>query len=139
MTPHLGAKGVSSSTDVKTSSIVRGRGFSRSIGMGLATTGLQRSSLKPLHWSKVTRVLQGSLWEELQRCGDSERYYNFFYEFRLLFHSIVISSDSNSVVWPRCNVFLYTSAFSILCNNQASTFFLVHQNLMYLSWRRFSL
>lgn len=72
MTPHLGAKGVSSSTDVKTSSIVRGRGFSRSIGMGVATTGLQRSSLKPLHWSKVTRVLQGSLWEELQRCGDSE-------------------------------------------------------------------
>ncbi|XP_038895155.1 formin-like protein 20 [Benincasa hispida] len=72
MSPHPGAKGVSSSTDAKTLSMVRGRGFLRSIGMGVATTGPQRSSLKPLHWSKVTRVLKGSLWEELQRCGDSE-------------------------------------------------------------------
>jgi formin 2 len=30
----------------------------------------RRSSLKPLHWSKVTRALQGSLWEELQRHGE---------------------------------------------------------------------
>ncbi|XP_022997918.1 formin-like protein 20 isoform X2 [Cucurbita maxima] len=72
MSPHPGAKGVNSSTDVKTSSVVRGRGFSRSLGMGVAATGPQRSSLKPLHWSKVTRVLQGSLWEELQRFGDPE-------------------------------------------------------------------
>ncbi|XP_022948710.1 formin-like protein 20 isoform X2 [Cucurbita moschata] len=72
MSPHPGAKGVNSSTDVKTSSVVRGRGFSRSLGTGVAATGPQRSSLKPLHWSKVTRVLQGSLWEELQRFGDPE-------------------------------------------------------------------
>ncbi|XP_050936215.1 formin-like protein 20 isoform X2 [Cucumis melo] len=72
VSPHLEAKGVSSSTDLKTAPIVRGRGFLRSMGMGVATTGPQRSSLKPLHWSKVTRVLQGSLWEELQRCGESE-------------------------------------------------------------------
>ncbi|XP_065877871.1 formin-like protein 20 [Euphorbia lathyris] len=32
----------------------------------------RRSSLKPLHWSKVTRALQGSLWEELQRHGDPQ-------------------------------------------------------------------
>ncbi|KAE9602198.1 putative C2 domain, protein-tyrosine phosphatase [Lupinus albus] len=30
----------------------------------------KRSAFKPLHWSKVTRVLQGSLWEELQRHGE---------------------------------------------------------------------
>ncbi|KAJ1421857.1 Formin, FH2 domain [Sesbania bispinosa] len=28
--------------------------------------------LKPLHWSKVTRALQGSLWEELQRHGEPQ-------------------------------------------------------------------
>ncbi|KAE8652515.1 formin-like protein 20 isoform X2 [Cucumis sativus] len=72
VSPHLGAKGVSSSTDMKTAPTVRGRGFLRSMGIGVATPGPQRSSLKPLHWSKVTRVLQGSLWEELQRCGESE-------------------------------------------------------------------
>jgi hypothetical protein len=29
--------------------------------------------LKPLHWVKVTRALQGSLWEELQRNDDPQR------------------------------------------------------------------
>nr|KYP55785.1 Formin-like protein 20 [Cajanus cajan] len=32
----------------------------------------RRSSLKPLHWSKVTRALQGSLWDELQRRGEHQ-------------------------------------------------------------------
>ena len=94
VSPHLGAKGVSSSTDMKTAPTVRGRGFLRSMGIGVATPGPQRSSLKPLHWSKVTRVLQGSLWEELQRCGESERYYKFSYESRWLVHSSVKSSLS---------------------------------------------
>ncbi|KAL8141904.1 hypothetical protein V2J09_014936 [Rumex salicifolius] len=45
----------------------------KSLGKGRLTrsaalaTAPRRQSLKPLHWSKVTRVLQGSLWEELQR------------------------------------------------------------------------
>ncbi|KAL0384913.1 UNVERIFIED_CONTAM: Formin-like protein 20 [Sesamum radiatum] len=30
----------------------------------------RKSNLKPLHWSKVTRALRGSLWEELQRHGE---------------------------------------------------------------------
>ncbi|KAK4767923.1 hypothetical protein SAY87_003064 [Trapa incisa] len=46
----------------------RGRGFSRP-GMGPSATAPRRSSLKPLHWSKVTRALQGSLWDELQKVG----------------------------------------------------------------------
>ncbi|KAI3686528.1 hypothetical protein L1987_80207 [Smallanthus sonchifolius] len=28
---------------------------------------VKKSNLKPLHWNKVSRALQGSLWEELQR------------------------------------------------------------------------
>ncbi|XP_031091954.1 formin-like protein 5 [Ipomoea triloba] len=32
----------------------------------------KRSTLKPWYWSKVTRKLQGSLWEELQRRGEPQ-------------------------------------------------------------------
>ncbi|KAK4402274.1 Formin-like protein 20 [Sesamum angolense] len=32
----------------------------------------RKSNLKPLHWSKVTRALRGSLWEELQRHGETQ-------------------------------------------------------------------
>ncbi|XP_039011846.1 formin-like protein 14 [Hibiscus syriacus] len=45
----------------------RGRGLSRS---GAMTT--RKSSLKPLHWSKVSRAIKGSLWEELQRHGEPQ-------------------------------------------------------------------
>ncbi|KAJ0585766.1 putative tensin phosphatase, C2 domain, formin, FH2 domain, protein-tyrosine phosphatase [Helianthus annuus] len=41
-----------------------GGGPGRGRGRGAA---VKRSNLKPLHWNKVTRALQGSLWEELQR------------------------------------------------------------------------
>ncbi|KAK4804143.1 hypothetical protein SAY86_003960 [Trapa natans] len=41
-------------------------------GMGTSNIAPKRSSLKPLHWSKVTRALQGSLWDELQRCGENQ-------------------------------------------------------------------
>ncbi|KAI3686530.1 hypothetical protein L1987_80209 [Smallanthus sonchifolius] len=33
-----------------------------------------RSSLKPLHWNKVNRVVEGSLWEELQTHEQPIRY-----------------------------------------------------------------
>ncbi|KAK1407330.1 hypothetical protein QVD17_38944 [Tagetes erecta] len=33
---------------------------------------MTKSKLKPLHWRKVSRALQGSLWEELQRQGPPE-------------------------------------------------------------------
>ncbi|XVF11870.1 hypothetical protein REPUB_Repub08aG0064600 [Reevesia pubescens] len=49
---------------------VRGRG--RGLPRAAAATAPRRSSLKPLHWSKVTRAIQGSLWEELQRCGEPQ-------------------------------------------------------------------
>ncbi|KAE8670791.1 Formin-like protein 6 [Hibiscus syriacus] len=49
---------------------VRGRG--RGLSRPGVTAAPRRSSLKPLHWSKVTRAVQGSLWEELQRYGEDE-------------------------------------------------------------------
>ncbi|XP_022933734.1 formin-like protein 20 isoform X3 [Cucurbita moschata] len=66
--PPLGSKGGAvAPPDPRGLSAGRGRGLTRS-----ATTAPRRSSLKPLHWSKVTRALQGSLWEELQRYGETQ-------------------------------------------------------------------
>ncbi|KAL1566346.1 formin-like protein 20 isoform X1 [Salvia divinorum] len=63
--PPFGAKGPA--TDSKGLLVGRGRGLPRPMA-----TASRRSTLKPLHWSKVTRVLQGSLWDELQRFGDPQ-------------------------------------------------------------------
>ncbi|XP_039069421.1 formin-like protein 20 isoform X2 [Hibiscus syriacus] len=63
----------------------RGRGLSRP---GAAAP--RRSSLKPLHWSKVTRAVQGSLWEELQRYGEPQIAPEFdVSEIETLFSSVV--------------------------------------------------
>ncbi|KAI9088413.1 hypothetical protein K1719_029862 [Acacia pycnantha] len=62
--PPLGSKGLNSDPRG------RGRGLSRPTGGGAVAP--RRSSLKPLHWSKVTRAVQGSLWEELQRHGEPQ-------------------------------------------------------------------
>ncbi|XP_074376030.1 formin-like protein 20 isoform X2 [Apium graveolens] len=61
--PSFGAKGPVA--DGRGLASGRGRGLPRPGGMPAPAT--RRSTLKPLHWSKVTRALQGSLWEELQR------------------------------------------------------------------------
>ncbi|PPR91093.1 hypothetical protein GOBAR_AA29597 [Gossypium barbadense] len=55
LAPSLGAR------------VVDGRGRECGLSSPAAGTAPRRSSLKPLHWSKVTRAIQGSLWEELQR------------------------------------------------------------------------
>ncbi|XP_075100989.1 formin-like protein 20 isoform X2 [Nicotiana tabacum] len=54
-----------------------------------------RSNLKPLHWSKVTRALQGSLWEELQRHGEPQTAPEFdVSEIEVLFSATPKSSSS---------------------------------------------
>ncbi|CAL5090352.1 unnamed protein product [Urochloa decumbens] len=47
----------------------RGHGLAR-LGPTLQSAA-RRSSLKPLHWVKVTRAMQGSLWAELQKQVDA--------------------------------------------------------------------
>ncbi|CAJ1944131.1 unnamed protein product [Sphenostylis stenocarpa] len=61
--PPLGSKSANDGADPRG----RGRGYARPTG-----AAPRKSSLKPLHWSKVTRALQGSLWEELQRHGEPQ-------------------------------------------------------------------
>ncbi|XP_057474709.1 LOW QUALITY PROTEIN: formin-like protein 20 [Actinidia eriantha] len=72
----------------------RGRGLSRPAAPASAP---RRSTLKPLHWSKVTRALQGSLWEEFQRHGEPQIAPEFdVSELETLFSATVPKSNSGS-------------------------------------------
>ncbi|WOH01130.1 hypothetical protein DCAR_0520511 [Daucus carota subsp. sativus] len=50
-------------------SLGRGRGLSRPMNI----RNNQTKKLKPLHWLKLTRAVQGSLWAETQRSGDATK------------------------------------------------------------------
>ncbi|KAG2310041.1 hypothetical protein Bca52824_021598 [Brassica carinata] len=63
----------------------RGRGLARP---SLGSSAPKKSSLKPLHWVKVTRALQGSLWDELQRQGQTAPEFDVS-EIETLFSAIV--------------------------------------------------
>jgi hypothetical protein len=52
--------------------------------LGSNSTAVRKSSLKPLHWVKVTRAMQGSLWAELQKQADADGYAPLFQLFCLL-------------------------------------------------------
>ncbi|KAK1297894.1 Formin-like protein 3 [Acorus calamus] len=62
-------------------SIGRGRAFpgssghnsGRGRGTAVANSAPKKASLKPLHWVKVTRAMQGSLWAEPQKQEDETR------------------------------------------------------------------
>ncbi|KAG8093045.1 hypothetical protein GUJ93_ZPchr0012g22144 [Zizania palustris] len=55
---------------------VVGHGLARSLGANPAAAA-RRSTLKPLHWVKVTRAMQGSLWAELQKQADPTSHSEF--------------------------------------------------------------
>ncbi|KAG1342023.1 putative formin-like protein 20 [Cocos nucifera] len=75
----------------------RGRGFARPAGSGFSASAPRRSSLKPLHWVKVTRAVQGSLWAELQKYDDAPSASEFdVSELESLFSAIVPKSNDSS-------------------------------------------
>uniref|UniRef100_A0A7N0ZXJ0 Formin-like protein n=1 Tax=Kalanchoe fedtschenkoi TaxID=63787 RepID=A0A7N0ZXJ0_KALFE len=79
--PPLGAKGPGG--------LPLGRGGTLS-----RATAIKKSSLKPLHWSKVTRALKGSLWEELQKNGETHTAQEFdVSEIERLFSAVVAKPD----------------------------------------------
>ncbi|CAL0307194.1 unnamed protein product [Lupinus luteus] len=66
--PRPPPPGAPPAKDANVGGVLKGRGhggYTRLAGAGAMS--LERSSFKPLHWSKFTRALHGSLWEELQR------------------------------------------------------------------------
>ncbi|XP_012699453.1 formin-like protein 5 [Setaria italica] len=78
-------------------SLGRGRGAARPLGSAYGAAASRKSTLKPLHWVKVTRALQGSLWEELQRNDDSQSVSEFdLSELESLFPAAVPKSDDSS-------------------------------------------
>ncbi|KAG1347871.1 putative Formin-like protein 17 [Cocos nucifera] len=79
----------------------RGHGLSRSTGPG-PPTSTRRSSLKPLHWVKVTRAMQGSLWAELQKHADAQSTSEFdVQELESLFSAVVPKSKDSSKLGGR--------------------------------------
>nr|XP_051215097.1 formin-like protein 5 isoform X2 [Lolium perenne] len=79
-------------------SLGRGRGGAvRTPASGFGAAAARKSTLKPLHWVKVTRAVQGSLWEELQRYDDPQSVSDFdLSELESLFPAVVPKSDNTS-------------------------------------------
>ncbi|GFP95709.1 formin-like protein 20 [Phtheirospermum japonicum] len=75
-----------------------GRGLPAGRGRGRAGAAPRKSNLKPLHWSKVSRALQGSLWEELQKHGEPQVYFSF---------------PPNLIFKFRCGMVLVASEFDV--------------------------
>ncbi|KAI3843893.1 hypothetical protein MKW92_046425 [Papaver armeniacum] len=65
--PPFGAKGNAIGSNMNPRGSLGGRGLARP-----AATAPRKASLKPLHWSKVTRAVKGSLWEEFQKHGEPQ-------------------------------------------------------------------
>ncbi|PKA59861.1 Formin-like protein 20 [Apostasia shenzhenica] len=97
--PPTGAPNTTSSSKVLPSASIggRGAGLSRPTGSGSSSLAPRRSSLKPLHWVKVTRAIQGSLWAELQKSEDAPSTSEFdVSELESLFSAVVPKSDDSS-------------------------------------------
>jgi hypothetical protein len=54
----------------------KGRGLSRPSPRNQAQT--KKSNLKPYHWLKLTRAMQGSLWAESQKADEASKYSSSF-------------------------------------------------------------
>ncbi|KAL5707931.1 hypothetical protein ACHQM5_018778 [Ranunculus cassubicifolius] len=67
--PPPGAKGAIGRGRALTNSAVQGNAK----GRGASTLAPKKASLKPLHWVKVTRAMQGSLWADSQKQENQTR------------------------------------------------------------------
>lgn len=79
----------------------RGRGTTavstkgRGIGLAQQSNPPKKASLKPLHWVKVTRAMQGSLWADAQKQGNQARAPDIdLSELESLFSTAVVTSTS---------------------------------------------
>ncbi|KAJ0973756.1 hypothetical protein J5N97_015721 [Dioscorea zingiberensis] len=88
--PPPGARGLSPNM----AATGRGRGSNRPAGPGFSASAPRRSTLKPLHWVKVTRAVQGSLWAELQKSDDGASDFDVT-ELERLFPAVVPKSDDS--------------------------------------------
>ncbi|CAA2968032.1 formin 18 isoform X1 [Olea europaea subsp. europaea] len=65
-----------------------------SLGRTVTSRNSQTKKLKPLHWLKLTRAVQGSLWAEAQKSGEASKPPEIdFSELESLFSAAVPNSD----------------------------------------------
>ncbi|KAL9271003.1 Formin-like protein, partial [Drosera capensis] len=77
--------------------LVAGKGRGPSSLTSRSQGSSKRTSLKPYHWLKLTRVVQGSLWAEAQRYDEASRAPEFDRsELERLFATSVSNSDKES-------------------------------------------
>ncbi|MED6216970.1 hypothetical protein PIB30_013185 [Stylosanthes scabra] len=70
----------------------KGRGLLRANSKGIC---IKKSNLKPYHWLKLTRVMQGSLWAETQKLDEASRTPEFdMTELESLFSATAPNSDA---------------------------------------------
>ncbi|XP_024961028.1 formin-like protein 13 [Cynara cardunculus var. scolymus] len=73
--------------------LARGRGLSQA----MASKNQQAKKLKPLHWLKLTRAVQGSLWAETQKSGEAVKTPEIdISELENLFSAAIPSSDKEA-------------------------------------------
>ncbi|CAD5176568.1 unnamed protein product [Musa acuminata subsp. malaccensis] len=78
-------------------SMVGGRGNMLARPGGPGMSAARRSPFKPLHWVKVSRAMQGSLWAELQKHADAHSTSEFdVSELESLFSAVVPKSKDSS-------------------------------------------
>ncbi|XP_074281258.1 formin-like protein 13 isoform X2 [Silene latifolia] len=69
----------------------------QNLSRGLGSKDAQNKKLKPLHWLKLTRAVQGSLWAESQKLGESSNAPEIdMTELENLFSASVPNSDQGS-------------------------------------------
>ncbi|XVE97339.1 hypothetical protein REPUB_Repub03eG0011100 [Reevesia pubescens] len=74
---------------------LRGRGMSRTGPKNQAQP--RKSNLKPYHWLKLTRAMQGSLWAEAQKPEEASKAPEFdISELESLFSAVAPNSDNSS-------------------------------------------
>jgi hypothetical protein len=80
----------------------------RGIGLAQQSNTPKKASLKPLHWVKVTRAVQGSLWADAQKQGNQARYLTqIYYSMISKIHSFSLIVLIESIVL--CAIFIAKS------------------------------
>ena len=81
----------------------------------------RKANLKPYHWLKLTRALQGSLWAEAQQTPDEAATYEYLV-YKYLIWFLILASASSNCVFP---ILVLQSSTSLSLRNSSQQRFLV--------------
>lgn len=98
---------------------LKGRGMLQASLKGQGQT--RKANLKPYHWLKLTRALQGSLWAEAQQTPDEAATYEYLV-YKYLIWFLILASASSNCVFP---ILVLQSSTSLSLRNSSQQRFLV--------------